>query len=132
MIHNMTITSEGTQKKIVVDGEDISRLVARAFINIDPVGLPEVHLVCTPMNLAIEADDVKIVEHVMTKPSEWIPVEERLPYDYEKVLIYDKKWGILSGWHERSGGWGTSEVKTTTEITHWMPNPEPPKEGEDG
>ena len=68
MIHNMAITSEGTQKKIVVDGEDISRFVARAFINIDPEGLPEVHLVCTPMNLAIEADDVKIVEHVMTKP----------------------------------------------------------------
>lgn len=69
MIHNMTITSEGVQKKIVVDGEDISRFVARAFINIDPEGLPEVHLVCTPMNLAIEADDVKIVEHVMTKPN---------------------------------------------------------------
>lgn len=66
MIHNMTITSEGAQKKIVVDGEDISRLVAKAFINIDPEGLPEAHLVCTPMNLAVEADDIKIVEHVMT------------------------------------------------------------------
>lgn len=75
MIHNMTITSEGTQKKIIVDGEDISRFVARAFINIDPDGLPEVHLVCTPMNLAIEADDVKIVEHVMTKPNPEPPKE---------------------------------------------------------
>ena len=65
MIHNMEITSSGTQHKVVIDGVDVSDKVSRLFMNIDPDGLPEVHLICTPMKIAIEADDVKIVEHVL-------------------------------------------------------------------
>ena len=65
MIHNMEITSEGTRKKIVIDGQDISDKVSRCFIELDPDGLPAVNLICTPMKIAIEADDVKIVEHVL-------------------------------------------------------------------
>lgn len=65
MIHNMEITSSGTQHKVVIDGVDVSDKVSRLFMSVDPDGLPEVHLICTPMKIAIEADDVKIVEHVM-------------------------------------------------------------------
>lgn len=65
MIHNMEITSSGTQHKVVIDGVDVSGKVSRLFVSVDPDGLPEVHLICTPMKIAIEADDVKIVEHVM-------------------------------------------------------------------
>ena len=65
MIHNMEITSSGTQHKVVIDGIDVSCKVSRLFMSVDPNGLPEVHLICTPMKIAIEADDVKIVEHVM-------------------------------------------------------------------
>ena len=65
MIHNMEITSSGTQHKVVIDGVDVSNKVSRLFVSVDPDGLPEVHLICTPMKIAIEADDVKIVEHVM-------------------------------------------------------------------
>ena len=63
MIHNMEITSSGTQHKVVIDGVDVSDKVSRLFMSIDSDGLPEVHLICTPMKIAIEADDVKIVEH---------------------------------------------------------------------
>ena len=65
MIHNMEITSSGTQHKVVIDGVDVSDKVSRLFMSIDPDGLPEVHLICTSMKIGIEADDVKIVEHVM-------------------------------------------------------------------
>lgn len=65
MIHNMEITSSGTHHKIVIDGQDISDKVSRCFIELDPDGLPAVNLICTPMKIAIKADDVKIVEHVM-------------------------------------------------------------------
>ena len=65
MIHNMEITSSGTHHKVVIDSQDISDKVSRCFIDLDPDGLPEVHLICTPMKIAIKADDVKIVEHVM-------------------------------------------------------------------
>lgn len=65
MVHNMEITSSGTQHKVVIDGIDVSDKLSRLFMSVDPNGLPEVHLICTPMKIAIEADDVKIVEHVM-------------------------------------------------------------------
>lgn len=65
MIHNMEITSNATHHKVVIDGVDVSDKVLRLFMSVDPNGLPEVHLICTPMKIAIEADDVKIVEHVM-------------------------------------------------------------------
>ena len=73
------------------------------------------------------------IKRLKDQQPKWIPVEERLPEDHENVLIFDKKWGILIGWHmtwTNSDGWGTTEPKRTTEITHWMPLPEPPKAGE--
>ena len=66
-------------------------------------------------------------------PSRWIPVAERMPNPGVVVLVYSKL-GCTYFSHrlynhvegkpfciEYSGGW---------EITHWMPLPEPPKEGE--
>lgn len=69
------------------------------------------------------------IDRLKAEQPKWIPVDEQLPDDYEKVLIYDKKWGILPGWHSKNY-WDTSEVKNVTEITHWMPKPTPPKAGE--
>ena len=69
----MVITSEGTRKKIVIDGQDISAKVSSAFVCIDPEGLPKVHLICTPMNLAVDADDVKIVKHIMKMETDGEP-----------------------------------------------------------
>ena len=61
----MEIISSGTQHKVVIDGIDVSDKVSRLFMSVDPNCLPEVHLICTPMKIAIKADDVRIVEHVM-------------------------------------------------------------------
>jgi hypothetical protein len=67
----------------------------------------------------------------------WIPVSERLPEDIdEEVLVCTEGYGVnglgfvtvatygVSGWLEC---W---ERKTyLTAVSHWMPLPEPPKEG---
>ena len=63
----------------------------------------------------------------------WIPVTERLPECGVIVMVYDKEHGIYFSHRlyshlqekpfvcEYSGGWN---------VTHWMPLPMPPKEGE--
>lgn len=75
---------------------------------------------------------------------EWISVEDRLPEDDTNVLVlfngeikigfmtwehptYEETWESYKYWDESyhdGQGW------EHWEITHWMPLPEPPKEGE--
>ena len=59
----------------------------------------------------------------------WIPVTERLPVDGVPVLIYC--------WHDETveeswlqdGSWGGRfNFHYMSEVSHWMPLPEPPKE----
>lgn len=67
--------------------------------------------------------------------NQWISVEERLPEpdtpvlvcvpdysDTHRVLIarYDDLWGWIGQWD--------GAISMRTQITHWMPLPEPPKE----
>ena len=81
--------------------------------------------------------------------SKWIPVTERLPEDRQRVLgwcgcgrlyhnilhfancledvSYDFEGNKNSGFWDHDNEWGFYEV---TDITHWMPLPEPPEEVE--
>ena len=58
----------------------------------------------------------------------WIPVTERLPEDGQTVIACvthrfgDKSIIPMVFWHESYFHW--------QDVTHWMPLPEPPKEGE--
>lgn len=73
------------------------------------------------------------------KHRKWIPVTERLPEYMENVLITD---GVFSGmgwrdWYDYRGTkpredyWiAPSTNVNELNITHWMPLPEPPKDGE--
>lgn len=65
----------------------------------------------------------------------WIPVAERLP-GTKKVLITDGDI-VMRGYRRPDGVWKygveTHEVwenMSLRPVTHWMPLPEPPKEGE--
>lgn len=65
----------------------------------------------------------------------WIPVTERLP-GTEKVLITNGDI-VMRGYRRADGVWKygveTHEVwenMSLRPVTHWMPLPEPPKEGE--
>lgn len=64
--------------------------------------------------------------------SEWVSVKDGLPDDGETVLTY--KNGIVevqvyekkrNGWISWQGNWFWSMAT----VSHWMPLPEPPKEG---
>lgn len=80
--------------------------------------------------------------------SEWISVKDRLPdkegiylcfyrycgcdifrilsfaFNLEEVDEFDFKGQNRSGWYNRDSEWGYYEM---SEVTHWMPLPEPPK-----
>ncbi len=60
---------------------------------------------------------------------EWISVEDRLPEDYETVLVQQRPYehalfGFFSitEWHTSDGVGGY--VYVTNDVTHWMPLPE--------
>lgn len=66
----------------------------------------------------------------------WIPVTERLPKPFESVLAYIPSEAPLPTVHESyiadHDEWVcilTVERYKPGEVTHWMPLPEPPKEG---
>jgi hypothetical protein len=88
-------------------------------------------------SLAKSVNETAELLHKRGTPPKWIPVTERLPepkFAREwylvalesgcvKSLAYEKKGRtdnlFRPGWHE-----------TASPVTHWMPLPEPPKEGE--
>jgi hypothetical protein len=65
---------------------------------------------------------------------EWISVKDRLPDEYEPVLVYDPDVGhgqcvMYACWSV--DGWKTEfdfDHHEDHGITHWMPLPTPPKE----
>ena len=64
------------------------------------------------------------------RPVKWIPVTERLPRDRQFVLVYcgDNKRIRPSDRFDVAILLGDS-IFTSLGVTHWMPLPEPPKEG---
>lgn len=58
----------------------------------------------------------------------WIPVTERLPEDWEDVLIVSS-WGISLGCYDACERYWVDHVNSEYDpVTHWMPLPEAPKE----
>ena len=67
--------------------------------------------------------------------AEWVSVADRLPEPETEVLArcrYKDAWHILAcyvskRWYDQ---WYTIVAGQWVKVTHWMPLPEPPKEGE--
>ncbi len=57
----------------------------------------------------------------------WIPVTERLPKDEANILVCHKNGFVTTNAWLGTHWWFKNEKNP---ITHWMPLPEPPKEGE--
>ena len=61
----------------------------------------------------------------------WIPVSERLPVDDREVLCFTKReYYWIARWNYCDDRmWSDGEMWCSeSEVTHWMPLPEPPKE----
>ena len=89
-----------------------------------------------------ERTRARLVEQISQLESlapRWISVEERLPevdkrydgYEYSaELLVYDGLRRRAAYYCHTSGVWYDSRYEDDTfEVTHWMPMPEPPKEG---
>ena len=82
----------------------------------------------------------KIADHLIANGvtiQRWIPVSERLPKDNERVLVYHDDGVMRFGINKD----GFADVVSSlylrnnhrtcfSKVTHWMPLPQPPKEGE--
>lgn len=65
--------------------------------------------------------------------SEWISVRDRLPEKDEDILAYAPQQGIFSTQLTLSNNWICNclcqDGSFLNHVTHWMPLPEPPREG---
>ncbi len=66
--------------------------------------------------------------------SEWISVEDRLPVEDKKVIVWDMDYPDIEfmrmGYYDPSSGTETGwrcEEYMDLYVTHWMPLPEPHK-----
>lgn len=67
-------------------------------------------------------------EKVDGKMPKWISVEEALPKYGERVLITEGAC-VFEAYRSISNKWVRHGIGWAEDVTHWMPLPEPPKEG---
>lgn len=78
-------------------------------------------------------DEMKVipVELPVILPSRWVAVNEELPKNEEMVLLWEDICGYVDigyyCWECNCFYIGEKPVNTLSEITHWMPLPEPPE-----
>lgn len=94
------------------------------------------HIIICPNCVKLPADGGYIdskdaVTAWNTRLDNWISVEERLPETNEDVLVvvdYGGKSGVITGYmRSQNLGWQGLVGQRLTDVTHWMPLPEPPK-----
>lgn len=66
-------------------------------------------------------EQMQKIPTIEAEPVKWIPVTERLPENGELVLAWSESLRDL--------GMGVLEEFEPTQVTHWMPLPEPPEDG---
>lgn len=62
--------------------------------------------------------------------NEWISVKDRLPVCGERVLITEGS-AVFEAYLSISHKWVRAGIGWAESVTHWMPLPEPPKDGDD-
>ena len=74
----------------------------------------------------LQAENGMLKEEV--QQMRWIPVEERLPEEKQRVIVRCERVGTSVGWI-LWGNWMTDIGPGAGKVTHWMPLPKAPKEG---
>ena len=70
-----------------------------------------------------------LIERLEGQVPRWISVEERLPEVKGKYIVCTRKKAVYCTAFRFFHGEGYFATDLNTHITHWMPLPEPPKEG---
>lgn len=99
--------------------------------------LPAMNALCQEAADAIEelsrekeslAKSVNEASEILRK--RWIPVTERLPEEYTRVIGF-MAWKAMTAIEYQNGKWYSIdhlEPLPDEAVTHWMPLPKPPKE----
>lgn len=58
---------------------------------------------------------------------EWISVKDKVPRDYEPVLVYSMVDGRVAARYIAPWKWRAFDGCPVHEVTHWMPFPKPPE-----
>ena len=61
--------------------------------------------------------------------SDWISVEDKLPDEFQEVLSFAGHNGIAHSIYRAENFKKSLVVWLHLDVTHWMPLPEPPKQG---
>ena len=78
-------------------------------------------------------DEIEALPAADVQPvNQWISCKDRMPEDNDRVLILAKNESVYIAKHRVFGHFVVSFEYwlDDTEVTHWMPLPEPPKDGE--
>ena len=89
----------------------------------------EIMDLCMDAVLALEqlqAENDRLKEEV--RQMRWIPVEERLPEEKQRVIVRCERVGTSVGWI-LWGNWMTDIGPGAGKVIHWMHLPKAPKEG---
>ena len=87
---------------------------------------------CKGCPIALAFDRLAAYEDTGLAPEEvqqmrWIPVEERLPEEKQRVIVRCERVGTSVGWI-LWGNWMADIGPDAGKVTHWMLLPKPPKE----
>ena len=61
---------------------------------------------------------------------EWISVKDRLPQNYESRQMYiisNSGFVTFGFYYSNKKTWSDGKYDITSQVTHWMPLPQPPK-----
>lgn len=86
-------------------------------------------------SVTVDRQEYKIIP---SGGSQWVSMEDRLPYRFEDVLIWDGDDYFTGYWREDAQSWDNTSTGWVHRIwangelepvraTHWMPLPQPPK-----
>lgn len=84
----------------------------------------------------VERQADHLIAHGVTV-QRWVPVTERLPEKEDTYLVYTERGSVYSSHFYTEMKFASGYVREASwsqrgkvKVTHWMPLPEPPKEGE--
>lgn len=100
-----------------------------------PSAAPEAHVIKLRMDIDKDAilEAWKDTTFLPPENDRWIPVTERMPEEYTRVIGY-MAWKAMTTIEYQHGRWYSIdhlEPLPDEAVSHWMPLPKPPKEGDE-